>query len=125
MARPRFFRASGHESLSAARARVTVQQVEPLMRVLRLHVDYGHRIGPNVPALHLFAGVIQDAVDLVQGVARKSSTLKSGPVEVAAARRWIRNGNVGVLTFNQACGYLGWDAEILRRAIFSPPRGAG
>jgi hypothetical protein len=36
----------------------------------------------------------------------------------------IRNGNVGVLTFNQACGYLGWDAEHVRRAIFSTVRGA-
>jgi len=35
--------------------------VEPLMRRLRLHVDYGHSSDPNAPALHLFAEVIQDA----------------------------------------------------------------
>ena len=94
------------------------------MRRLRLHVDYGHRSDPNVPALRLFAEVILDAVDLVHGVAKATRTLKAGRVEVAAARRWIRNGNVGVLTFNQACGYLGWDAENVRRAIFSTVRGA-
>jgi len=94
------------------------------VRRLNLHVDYGHRSDPNVPELRLFAEVILDAVDLVHGVAKGTGTLKVGPVEVAAARRWIRNGNVGVLTFNQACGYLGWDAEHVRQAIFSPPRGA-
>jgi len=37
---------------------------------------------------------------------------------VAAARAWIRDGNVGVLSFNDCCGYLGMDAEHVRRAIF-------
>jgi hypothetical protein len=46
------------------------------------------------------------------------------PCDVAAARAWIRDGNVGALTFNEACGWLGWDAEHLRWAIFSPVRGA-
>jgi hypothetical protein len=92
------------------------------MRGLRLHVDYGHRGDPNLPALRLFADVILDAVDLVHGVAKATSTLKAGPVEVEAARTWIRNGNIGVLSFNDCCGWLGWDAEHVRRAIFSPPR---
>src|SRR5262245_56782533 len=43
---------------------------------------------------------------------------RARPCDVAAARAWIRNGNVGVLTFNEACGWLGWDAEHLRRASF-------
>jgi hypothetical protein len=77
------------------------------MRRLRLHVDYDHRSDPNVPALRLFADVIQDAVDLVHGVARKTSALKAGPLEVAAARRWIRNGNVGALTFNRRAAISG------------------
>jgi hypothetical protein len=94
------------------------------VRRLRLHVDYGHRSDPNVPALHLFAEVIQDAVDLVQGGGRTTGTRKTKLVDVAAARTWIRDGNIGLLTFNQACGYLGWDAEHVRQAIFSPPRGA-
>jgi hypothetical protein len=96
--------------------------VEPLMRQLRLHVDYGHRDDPNLPALHLFAGVIQDAVDLVRGSRHASTTLAAKQADVAAARAWIRNGNVGVLSFNDCCGWLGWDAEHVRRAIFSPPR---
>jgi len=54
------------------------------MRGLRLHVDYGHRGDPNLPALRLFADVILDAVDLVHGVAKATSTLKAGPVEVEA-----------------------------------------
>jgi hypothetical protein len=94
------------------------------VRQLRLHVDYGHRDDPNLPALHLFAGVIQDAVDLVQGGGRTTGRLKMKPLEVAAARTWIRNGNIGVVTFNEACGYLGWDAEHVRQAILSPAHGA-
>ena len=94
------------------------------MRGLRLHVDYGHRGDPSLPALRLFADVILDAVDLVRGVARETSGVKAGPVEVAAARTWISNGNIGVLSFNDCCGYLGWDAEHVRRAIFSAARAA-
>ncbi len=94
------------------------------MRGLRLHVDYDSRGGPNIPALHLFAKVIQDAVDLVQGVHHGNVTLPTKRVDVEAARAWIRNGNIGVLSFNACCGWLGWDAKHVRRAIFSPPRGA-
>ena len=94
------------------------------MRRLPLHVDFDHRAGPDFPALRLFADVILDAVDLVRGARRASATLPAKENDVAAARTWIRNGNIGVLSFNDCCGYLGWDAEHVRRAIFSPPRGA-
>jgi len=94
------------------------------MRMLRLHADLDHRASPDFPALRLFADVILDAVELVHGVAKKTGTLKAGPVEVEAARTWIRNGNIGVLSFNDCCGWLGWDAEHVRRAIFSAARAA-
>jgi hypothetical protein len=94
------------------------------MRGLRLHVDYAHRGDPNLPALRLFADVILDAVDLVRGRRHASPTLPAKQSDVAAARTWIRNGNIGVLSFNDCCGWLGWDAELVRQAIFSPPRGA-
>jgi hypothetical protein len=72
----------------------------------------------------LFADVMLDAVAFVQGVRHANATLPSRQADVEAARTWIRNGNVGALTFNEACTYLGWDAEHVRRAILSPPRGA-
>jgi len=87
-------------------------------------VDYGHPSDPNVPALHLFAEVIQDAVDLVHGGGRTTGTLRMKPVEVAAARAWIRDGDVGVLSFNGAWGWLGRNAECVRRAILSAAPGA-
>ena len=34
---------------------------------MRLALDDGYRANPNFPALRLFADVIQDAIDLVQG----------------------------------------------------------
>jgi hypothetical protein len=91
---------------------------------LNLHVDYGHRSDPNVPALRLFADVVLDAVDLVRGSRHASTTHPAKQADVAAASAWIRNGKIGVLSFNDCCGWLGWDAEHVRRAIFSPPRGA-
>jgi hypothetical protein len=98
--------------------------LEPLMRVSRLRVDSSYCVDRNLPALHLFADVIQDAADLVQGARKARATLMTKPSDVAAARAWIRDGNVGVLSFNEACGWLGWDAERVRRAIFSAARGA-
>ena len=94
------------------------------MRGLRLHVDHDHRAGPDFPALRLFADVVLDAVDLVRGSRHASTTHPAKQADVTAARVWIRRGNIGALTFNEACGYLGWDAEHVRHAIFSPPRGA-
>ena len=89
------------------------------MHVLSLHVD-PDRV-PNLPALHLFAEVILDAVNLVRGLRRGTSTLPTRPCDVAAARAWIQNGNVGVLGFNEPGGWLGWDADHMRRAIFAAP----
>ena len=77
------------------------------MRRLNLHVDYGHRSDPNVPELRLFAEVILDAVDLVRGVRHANATLPAKSADAAAARAWIRDGNVGVLSFNDCCGWLG------------------
>jgi hypothetical protein len=62
--------------------------------------------------------------DLVRGARHASTTLPPKQADVAAARARIRDGNVGVLSFNDCCGWLAWDAEHVRRAIFSPPRGA-
>lgn len=89
-----------------------------LMRGLRFHVDHDHRAGPDFPALRLFAEVMLDAVALVRGVRHANATLPARSADAAAARAWIRDGNVGVLSFNDCCGYLGMDAEHVRRAIF-------
>ena len=94
------------------------------MRGLRLNVDYAHRGDPNLPALRLFADVILDAVDLVRGTRHANATLPTKQSDVAAARSWIRNGNIGVLSFNDCCSWLGWDAEHVRRSILPPTRGA-
>ena len=67
------------------------------------------------PELSLYAKVVFDAVRLVRGegvVATKAS-------DVAAARHWMEAGDVGVVTFDACCAWLGWDAEHTRKAIFS------
>ena len=69
---------------------------------------------PTNPELSLYAEVVFDAVRLVRG-----EGMVETKAEVAAAHAWIRNGNIGVVTFNKACGWLGWDAEHTREAIFS------
>jgi hypothetical protein len=78
---------------------------------------------PTNPELSLYAAVVFDAVRLVRGTRHASATFPAKHTDVTAARVWIRKGNVGALTFNEACGYLGWDAEHVRQAIFSAVRG--
>jgi hypothetical protein len=78
----------------------------------------------NVPTraeLNLYAEIVFDAVRLVRG---EGILVKTKPADVAAARQWIEAGDVGVVTFDDCCGWLGWDAERTRRAIFSTVRAA-
>jgi hypothetical protein len=73
------------------------------------------RNAPARPELGLYAEIVFDAVRLVRGegvVATKAS-------DVAAARNWIEAGNIGVVTFDACCAWLGWDAKHTREAIFS------
>ena len=70
---------------------------------------------PNHPELNLYAEVVFDAVRLVRG----EGVIATKPAEVIAARHWIEAGNVGVVTFDACCAWLGWDAEHTRQAIFS------
>jgi hypothetical protein len=75
---------------------------------------------PSYPELNLYAEVVFDAVRLVRG----EGVVATKAVDVRVARYWIEAGNVGMVTFDTCCTWLGWDAEHTRRAIFSPPRGA-
>jgi hypothetical protein len=84
---------------------------EPLLLSELLRFD-----APFRPELSLYAEVVLDAVRLVRGT-RLVATTKP---QVSAARYWIMAGNVGVLSFNEACAWLGWDAERTRRAILVP-----
>ena len=67
------------------------------------------------PELNLYAEVVFDAVRLARG----ESVVATKLAEVEAARHWIEAGDVGVVTFDACCAWLGWDAEHTRRAIFS------
>jgi len=70
---------------------------------------------PTNPELSLYAEVVFDAVRLVRG----ESVVMSNQADVRAARYWIRAGDIGAVTFNACCAWLGWDAEHTREAIFS------
>jgi hypothetical protein len=76
---------------------------------------------PARPELNLYAEVVFDAVRLVRG---EGLVVKTKLAEVEAARHWIVAGNVGVVTFDACCAWLGWDAEHTRKAIFSAVRAA-
>jgi hypothetical protein len=95
----------------------TLRLLEPLIPVPRA------RSVPDCPSLRLVAEVLADAVNLVRGVRRlneaASMVARRNPQEIAAARRWISRGDVGVVTFDAACEFLGMDAERTRRAILS------
>jgi hypothetical protein len=83
--------------------------VEPLMPLPHF------RNVPARPELSLYAEIVFDAVRLVRG----ESVVATKLAEVEAARHWIEAGDVGVVTFDACCAWLGWDAEHTRRAIFS------
>jgi hypothetical protein len=107
--------AQGNTLLPTPRARATIRRtlfeplIEPLVPVsLRRNV-------PTNPELSLYAAVVFDAVRLV----RSESVVTSNEADVRAARYWIEAGDVGVVTFDACCAWLGWDAEHTRQAIFS------
>ena len=64
---------------------------------------------PEHPELNLYAEVVFDAVRLVRG---EGLVVKTKAADVAAARHWIVAGDVGVVTFDACCAWLGWDAEL-------------
>jgi hypothetical protein len=76
---------------------------------------------PARPELNLYTEVVFDAVRLVRG---EGLVVKTKASDMAAARHRIEAGDVGTVTFDDACHWLGWDAEHVRRAIFSAVRTA-
>jgi hypothetical protein len=70
---------------------------------------------PARPELNLYAEVVFDAVRLVRG----EGVVATKAADVAAARHWIEAGDVGVVTFDACCGWLGWDVQHTRKTIFS------
>ena len=74
---------------------------------------------PSYPDLNLYAEVVFDAVRLVRREGLVVTTKADG---VAAARDWIEAGDIGVVTFDVCCAWLGWDAEYTREAIPSAAR---
>jgi hypothetical protein len=89
--------------------------IEPLIPLPR------SRKVPNYPELNLYAEIVFDAVRLVRG---EGLVVKTKAADVAAAHHWIMAGDVGVVTFDTCCTWLGWDTEHTRRAIFSGARAA-
>ena len=72
------------------------------------------------PELALYAEIVLDAIRLVRG----DNVARTNMADVRDARYWIEAGNVGVVTFDACCTWLGWDAAQTRRAIFSVERAA-
>ena len=108
-------RRRGNTLLPTPRARATLRRklfeplIEPLVPLSLL------RNVPTSPELSLYAEVVFDAVRLVRG----EGVAETNQADVRAASYWIRNGNIGVVTFDACCAWLGWDAEHAREAIFS------
>jgi hypothetical protein len=108
-------RRRGNTLLPTRRGRATLRRklfeliIEPLVPLTLF------RKVPARPELGLYAEVLFDAVRLVRG----EGVVVSNQADVRAASYWIRNGNIGVVTFDACCAWLGWDAEHTREAIFS------
>ena len=76
---------------------------------------------PARPELNLYAEIVLDAVRLAR---LEGIVVKTKPADVMAARHWIEDGNIGVVTFDACCAWLGWDAGHMREAIFFTSRAA-
>jgi len=57
---------------------------------------------------------VRELFEAVLGGAIHDLGLPEGPIQ-KNARRWIENGFVGDINFNEACDYLGLDASAVRR----------
>jgi hypothetical protein len=111
-------RRRGNTLLSAPGAPCNARRrlVEPLIEPL-VPLPLWRNV-PTNPELSLYAEVVFDAVRLVRG----ESGVMSNQPDVRAARHWISAGDIGSVTFNACCAWLGWDAEHTREAIFSTAR---
>jgi len=70
----------------------------------------------------LLAAIVKDAIDIVRG-GKVWLYARATRDDVAAARRWIVEGDIGAITFNACCQWLDWDAPSIRRAILGRGRG--
>jgi len=71
---------------------------------------------PTNPELSLYAEIVFDAVRLIRG--KSVVTSNENEAAVRAARYWIEAGNVGMVTFDACCVWLGMDPKRARKAIF-------
>jgi hypothetical protein len=69
---------------------------------------------PRRPELDLMASLLDDAVDLCLG---RGGRCQSTERDIAEAREWITLGNVGQITFDEACEWLGVEPRSARAAV--------
>jgi hypothetical protein len=74
---------------------------------------------PGRPELDLMASLLDDAVDLCLG---RGGRCQSTERDIAEAREWVALGNVGWITFNEACGWLGIEPISARAAVLASHR---
>ena len=65
----------------------------------------------SAPERALWAAIVGDAVSICQG------RTPASPVEAAAARRWIADGDVGFGGFSWCCAVLGLDGDAIRERL--------
>ena len=79
---------------------------------------------PGRPELDLMASLLDDAIELCLG---RGGRLQSTKRDIAEAREWVTLGNVGLISFDEACGWLGIEPRSARAAVLRrrhPPRAA-
>jgi hypothetical protein len=69
---------------------------------------------PGRPELDLMASFLGDAIDLCLGRGGRWQSTKRNKAE---AREWVPLGNVGLITFDEACGWLGIEPRSARAAV--------
>lgn len=78
----------------------------------------------GMPELRLFAVLLVDAATLVTGSA-SSDHAHARDRAAAEARAWVRQGDVGAVSFNEVCGWLNLDVQRTRERILRRRRSCG
>jgi len=76
-----------------------------------MDVETSAAAATGAPERALWAAIVGDAVSICQG------RTPASPVEAAAARRWIADGNVRFGGFCWCCAVLGLDGDAIRERV--------
>jgi hypothetical protein len=87
-----------------------------------LPTQIGHRECISYPERDMLVAIMLDVAHTLANFSRANTYRRRR--EYAEDREWVREGNIGRITFCDACHYLGLDIDAARRALLHGDNGA-